>query len=152
LGLSRWMAWSRKLYSPCQALSYIPRILSRSDFPAAEGPMMLMTSPSITSRSIPRSTSLMPDLSWKDFLMWRSRIMVDRSIVRRRTALRRSERPPEMRGQFNAETGAQPFHAFDILFGGHVSMRMPPHLGIGRQPPNWDGGDRPFPPKTQRGT
>src|SRR6266446_66616 len=81
------MAWSRKLYSPCQALSYIPRILSRSDFPAPEGPMMLTNSPSITSRSTPRSTSLMPDLSWKDFLIWRSRIMADRSIVRRHSSV-----------------------------------------------------------------
>jgi len=33
-----------------------------------------------------------------------------------------------MRGQFNAETRAQPFHVFDILFGGHVSMSMAQHL------------------------
>ena len=75
--------------------------------------------------------------------------MVDRSIVRRRAALRRSERPPEMRGQFNAETGAQPFHAFDILFGGHVSMSMAQHLGIGGETADWDVADRSLTAKTR---
>ena len=56
-------------------------IHSRSDFPAPEGPMMLTNSPSLTSRSIPRSTSLTLDLSRKDFLIWRSRIMRIGSVV-----------------------------------------------------------------------
>src|SRR5438128_2065291 len=38
---------------------------------------MLTNSPSITSRSIPRRTSLMPALSWKHFLICWSRIMAD---------------------------------------------------------------------------
>src|SRR5437667_9715908 len=62
-------------------------MLSRSDFPAPEGPMMLTNSPSITSSSIPRSTSLMPDLSWKDFLIWRSRIIADQSVVRHQSSV-----------------------------------------------------------------
>ena len=42
---------------------------------------MLTNSPSLTSRSIPRSTWLTLDLSRKDFLIWRSRIMRIGSVV-----------------------------------------------------------------------
>jgi len=54
-----------------------------------------------------------------------------------------------MRRQFNAETGAQPFHVFDILFGGHVSMSMAQHLGIGGETADWDVADRSLTAKTR---
>ena len=50
---------SARWYSPVQALSCMPRMWSRVDLPAPDGPMIDTNSPSFTSRSIRRNSQIL---------------------------------------------------------------------------------------------
>src|SRR5208283_4419087 len=70
-----WTAWSSRKYSPVQALSCMPSRCSSVLFPAPEGPMMDMKSPSFTSRLMRRRTNVLVGPCSKYFSTLRSWII-----------------------------------------------------------------------------
>src|ERR1700730_13311114 len=69
------MAWSRRWYSPVQALSCIPSKCSSVDLPAPEGPMMETNSPSLISALMRRRTKVLVGPCSKYFSTFRRTIM-----------------------------------------------------------------------------
>src|SRR5919106_1694293 len=72
LGFRRWISWLSKRYSPDQSASSRPRIESRVDLPAPEGPMTVTNSRGAISSVMRRSTKTRPPPNGNDFSMSRS--------------------------------------------------------------------------------